>query len=672
MVDDGQFNNLIVYNELKIGAEDTKLYRSAPNVLTTNDQFIVDFATDISVRVGTPESGLIQGIHCNPSAAYLISGWKSTSGAIESNPLVVIHADGKIKWGAGGESATDVDLYRAEPNVLATDDVIRSDAHNDDVEGGEIQLASPLGWDSPSSAKPRWVIDAYSGTLRLRSYDGSVNWLGLTLDYPNDRITLPSTTDLYFGTDVNLHRSDANTLSITESDGSTPAKLTLNSTLIANDVAQIQVTSGTNARMLPTQWYPNPTRGYTDLGHGNILFKHTGSQHDYPDDKYTSLFLVMVQDPNQLYSNKYYPILATDHGLWVEKDIQTYGALFTNSDPGKSSGGGAILMGHGFTGATADPEIRLMDTVGGGSGAEATLTVSGGVITAVNVTSQGSGYAFADITVNGTGSDARLAPVIVNGAIQSINVYDGGSGYSGSDTVSITNNPHDVLYLKKFDGSTPAHLDLGDLTAHGHLSVGDTVASDLNPNSNLTLGNLTNRWLTLVVETAKVNDIDPIPAQYGGNGTWIDVNTKLRINVDLQLNNGHVVSSLNPSGSVALGSPQEPWAGIVATEGYFEYIETDDFNWYDTLDDLALLKNCRRKRVKLPDSATEVDVIDVNSLDLLRADKLGSKSAWNLNKTIGFLFGVARQHLMRTEELEQKQAALLKRITVLENLKDTN
>ncbi len=94
-----------------------------------------------------------------------------------------------------------------------------------------------------------------------------------------------------------------------------------------------------------------------------------------------------------------------------------------------------------------------------------------------------------------------------------------------------------TLYLRKLliedeipSVEEPGNLDLGDLTAHGYIYA---------------------------------NNLSPIPAQ-----NWIDVNSKLRINGDLQLVNGHVVSSLNPSGSVALGSPTEPWTGVVAATAY--------------------------------------------------------------------------------------------------------
>ena len=126
------------------------------------------------------------------------------------------------------------------------------------------------------------------------------------------------------------------------------------------------------------------------------------------------------------------PILQTTQGFQAQ-DIEAYGFLGTSSDPWRGTGGGAIMMGHGYTLPTDNPQFILTDTAGGGSGVQATITAvdSNGAITAINVTNHGSGYSFADITANNTsGKLARLAPIIVNGQIQGIYIYDGGSGYS--------------------------------------------------------------------------------------------------------------------------------------------------------------------------------------------------------------------------------------------------
>ncbi len=106
-----------------------------------------------------------------------------------------------------------------------------------------------------------------------------------------------------------------------------------------------------------------PTEGcmykaYTDPGYGNILFKHTGS----PYTAYANIYMVMLPDP--INPNEYGPLIAIDRGLFVEKDIQTYGALFTSSDPVKGTGGGAVLIGHGFYGNPSFPPCIVVTDSG--------------------------------------------------------------------------------------------------------------------------------------------------------------------------------------------------------------------------------------------------------------------------------------------------------------------
>jgi uncharacterized protein YjbI with pentapeptide repeats len=251
------------------------------------------------------------------------------------------------------------------------------------------------------------------------------------------------------------------------------------------------------------------------------------------------------------------PILQISQAVWVKDDLSLYGFLGSSTDPEKGSGGGAIMMGHGFTSMDDEPQFILLDTVGGGSGATAELTVTNGVITDVTIANQGSNYRFADVTINSnTGEGARLAPVIngpiqsiainnsgvnysssdtvqiigdgsgasatltvnngiitavnvtdqgdnysyasiqinttngsraqlvpiINGKIRGINRFNGGKNYSGSDTVSITNNPHNTLYLKQRNASgltVPANLDLGDLIVHGDLTVDGTLYASI-------------------------------------------------------------------------------------------------------------------------------------------------------------------------------------------------
>ncbi len=111
-----------------------------------------------------------------------------------------------------------------------------------------------------------------------------------------------------------------------------------------------------------------------------VTFTTTGNPdpgYSYIDGNTQKLYLIMMQGMG---GSNFIPFLATDFGLWVQKDIETYGALMTASDPISGSGGGAIEIGHGFTSTTDDPKIILSDTIGGGSGATATDTVKSFVV----------------------------------------------------------------------------------------------------------------------------------------------------------------------------------------------------------------------------------------------------------------------------------------------------
>lgn len=78
-----------------------------------------------------------------------------------------------------------------------------------------------------------------------------------------------------------------------------------------------------------------------------------------------------------------------------------------------------------------------------GSGAEATVSVSSGEVTAITVSDEGSGYQDAPtvaINSGSGGSGFKGTAVVVNGVVKEITIQDGGSNYgsSGATTVSLT------------------------------------------------------------------------------------------------------------------------------------------------------------------------------------------------------------------------------------------
>jgi uncharacterized repeat protein (TIGR01451 family) len=109
-----------------------------------------------------------------------------------------------------------------------------------------------------------------------------------------------------------------------------------------------------------------------------------------------------------------------------------------------------IVVGSGGTGYTA-PTITI--TGGGGSGATATAVVSGGIVTAINMTYPGSGYTSAPtVTITeGGGSGATAVAVLGTGIVYSstnsspvtisLTVTEGGCSVSTSTQVTVTESP---------------------------------------------------------------------------------------------------------------------------------------------------------------------------------------------------------------------------------------
>ncbi|HYH09858.1 MAG TPA: C25 family cysteine peptidase [Thermoanaerobaculia bacterium] len=102
-----------------------------------------------------------------------------------------------------------------------------------------------------------------------------------------------------------------------------------------------------------------------------------------------------------------------------------------------------VALGSGGTGYSIPPAISFSG--GGGTGAAAIATVSGGVITAISVTNPGSGYTTVPtviITPNGSGSGATAAAVLGTGIIYS-------AGATGTVELLVT-------VTREFSNDTPA------------------------------------------------------------------------------------------------------------------------------------------------------------------------------------------------------------------------
>ena len=92
-----------------------------------------------------------------------------------------------------------------------------------------------------------------------------------------------------------------------------------------------------------------------------------------------------------------------------------------------------INPGYGYT---SIPTV----TVGNGSGAAATATLSPTVLGTIDVLNPGAGYTFANVTVVGGGASvpAQATAVILGGAVNQIDIVNPGVGYTSTPSVEIT------------------------------------------------------------------------------------------------------------------------------------------------------------------------------------------------------------------------------------------
>ena len=110
--------------------------------------------------------------------------------------------------------------------------------------------------------------------------------------------------------------------------------------------------------------------------------------------------------------------------------------LFTSAPTISFTGGG----GSGATASATVGETNVTVTPPQAAGAVATATVTGGVVTAITITSGGTGYIFAPtISFRGeSDSDAAATATVTGGVVTAITITSGGTGYTSAPTISIT------------------------------------------------------------------------------------------------------------------------------------------------------------------------------------------------------------------------------------------
>jgi len=140
---------------------------------------------------------------------------------------------------------------------------------------------------------------------------------------------------------------------------------------------------------------------------------------------------------------------------------------------------------------------------GGGSGATAVVTVSGGAVTAIRVTNGGSGYTSAPtVTINtrGTGSGATATAVITSGVVTAINVTAGGSGYLNTPLITI-NGTITVDTTTMTNTASPTYSEIDNDTTNDDASdsviiLAPTLVKMLTMDATQSKSNVTINWKT--------------------------------------------------------------------------------------------------------------------------------------------------------------------------------
>ena len=284
--------------------------------------------------------------------------------------------------------------------------------------------------------------------------------------------------------------------------------------------------------------------GNVPTGQGPIQLFDTRSQ--------TGVNLFVIYDPDTPNSA---PLLMTDQGFVVKKDISVGGEVM--------SGQGALITGYGWTGsahqdgsiiAQSPPLIELMYS--------STQVQHGSNLPNANDMFQGKDQG---------------GQIFYNTTDHNLYIWSGQYGnpayqwlFSEVNPAGNNNIPnYDTLFLVKVDGCTPAHLDLGNLTIHGDITVVGSILNlatqlasvidstlhsvggflDLNPNASPTLAGLcVNGGLTINA-----------PSQTGitlGNGTiyWQTATNPhvLEMNCGLIIDGALNVAGVSVNGTVGI------------------------------------------------------------------------------------------------------------------------
>jgi phage tail sheath protein FI len=122
------------------------------------------------------------------------------------------------------------------------------------------------------------------------------------------------------------------------------------------------------------------------------------------------------------------------------KDVQEPGGVAPAAVAVLSGGAiTAVNLSSGGSGYTSVPNVSVVTANGdAGTGATATAVLSGSGVTGITVGNSGTNYTSPTVSFTGGGGSGAQATAVLSGAVSSITLISAGSGYSSNPSVTIT------------------------------------------------------------------------------------------------------------------------------------------------------------------------------------------------------------------------------------------
>jgi hypothetical protein len=332
-------------------------------------------------------------------------------------------------------------------------------------------------------------------------------------------------------------------------------------------------------------WQPQ----FLTIPHGTsyLHLKNTDTEN------YAELSLVLVEgSPNP---EEYDALHAFSHSVVVKKDLAAGGMLSSNQ--------GALAVGSGFTSMIDVPRIwllhsnrrRLIDAVYQSTPPGSPANGDYYVDTDNNHLYQWDGSTWVNLgdkndfdIVDRLASDPespQKGQLYVNTGDNHLKMYNG-SSWDDKGSKSNYQGYFDTLYIHKADGITSAHVDMGNAnirgnaSINGHLGVGDTVISSLNPAPGYVLGTVPNPWAAvtaLEMHSDSYRNKSGTAEYISSTGVLANVTTNAAIITSgefasQRINWDEIQSSVYPNttDTYSLGSGEKRWLGANIKDSYID------------------------------------------------------------------------------------------------------